>query len=138
MPSYIIKKLRQGLDKQFKKGLNGSRILLLGIAYKKDVDDMRESPSVIMYEKLTHLGAAVDYHDPVIPEIQHLREHPSVAGLKSVPLTPESAASYDAVVICTEHTDVDYAMLLKHAKLIVDSRNAMSHHNLTGSHVIKA
>lgn len=138
MPSYVIKKLRQGLDKNQKKGLNGSRILVLGIAYKKDVDDMRESPSLLVFEKLQHLGALVDFHDPVIPVIPHTREHDHLTGLKSVPLTEQTLKTYDAVVICTEHTDVDYALITKHSKLIIDSRNAISHHNLEHDHVIKA
>lgn len=138
MPGYVIKKLRQSMDRKFKKGINGSRILVLGIAYKKDVDDMRESPSLIVYEKLIERGAIVDFHDPVIPEIPHTREHANLTGLKSVPLTEAQLKQYDAVVICTEHTHVDYALVHKHAKLIVDTRNAMAHHNLEGEHVIKA
>lgn len=138
MPGYVIKKLRQSMDKRFKKGINGSRILVLGIAYKKDVDDMRESPSVILYEKLIERGAVAEYHDPVIPEIPYMREHANLAGLKSVPITPESVASYDAVVIATEHTDVDYEMLVKNAKLIVDTRNAIAHHNIESDNVVKA
>lgn len=138
MPGYVIKKLRQSMDRKFQKGINGSRILVLGIAYKKDVDDMRESPSLIVYEKLIERGAKVEFHDPVIPEIPHTREHANLTGLKSVALTEAQLKQYDAVVICTEHTHVDYALVHKHAKLIVDTRNAMSHHNLEGDHVIKA
>lgn len=138
MPGYVVKKLRQGLDKHFKKGINGSRILVLGIAYKKDVDDMRESPSVILYEKLLERGAKVEYHDPVIPEIAYMREHANLAGLKSVPLTAETVREYDAIVLCTEHTDVDYAMVVKNAKLIVDTRNAIARNNIEATNVIKA
>lgn len=138
MPGYVIKKLRQSLDRKFQKGINGSRILVLGIAYKKDVDDMRESPSLIIYEKLIERGANVEFHDPVIPEIPPTREHANLTGLKSVALTEAQLKHYDAVVICTEHTQVDYALVYKHAKLVVDTRNAMFHHNLEGEHVIKA
>ena len=138
MPGYVIKKLRQGLDSHQRKGLNGSRVLVLGIAYKKDVDDMRESPSMMLFEKLIEHSAVVDYHDPVIPVIPHTREHDHLSGRTSVPLTAAQLATYDAVVICTEHTDVDYALVAKHAKLIVDTRNAIEKHHLVGSHVIKA
>lgn len=138
MPGYVIKKLRQSMDMKLQKGLNGSRILVLGVAYKKDVDDMRESPSLIIYEKLLERGAEVDFHDPIIAEIPPTREHAHLTGLKSVPLTAEQLKRYDAVVICTEHTGVDYALVLEHGKLIIDTRNAMSHHKLEGDHVIKA
>lgn len=137
MPNYVINRLREGLDRQLKKGLNGSRILILGIAYKKDVDDMRESPSLIIYERLKKFGAIVEFHDPVIPVIPHTREHDALAGLKSVPMTAKQLESYDGVVIATEHSDVDYQLVLDHAKVVVDTRNATA--NLKGkAHVIKA
>ena len=124
MPGYVIDRLREGLDQHYKKGLNGSRILVLGIAYKKDVDDMRESPSVIMFEKLQHTGAIVEYHDGWIPEIPPTREHAALTGIKSQPLTKEQLATYDAVLIATEHSNVDYEFVVNNSKLVVDTRNA--------------
>lgn len=124
MPGYVIDRLREGLDRHYRKGINGSKILVLGIAYKSDVDDMRESPSLFVFERLQGFGAQVDYHDNFIPEIPHTREHDHLAGLKSVTLTAESLASYDAVVICTKHKDVDYDFVTQHSKLVVDTRNA--------------
>ena len=124
MPGYVIDRLREGLDRHYRKGINGSRILVLGIAYKKDVDDMRESPSLIMYEKLEAYGAHVEYHDTWIPEIPPTREHANLTGLKSVPLTTAQLATYDAVLIATEHSNVDYEFVVKHSKLVVDTRNA--------------
>lgn len=124
MPGYVIDRLREGLDMQLKKGLNGSRILMLGIAYKKDVDDMRESPSLIMFERLLGFGAQVDYHDPIIPEIPHTREHDALAGIKSVALTAATLKHYDAVLIATEHSGVDYKLVVENSKLVVDTRNA--------------
>lgn len=124
MPDYVISRLREGLDKHHRKGINGSRILVLGIAYKKDVDDMRESPSMFIYEKLLHYGAVVEFHDSVIPVIPHTREHDALAGLKSVPLTKEQLATYDAVVIATDHSAVDYDFLVANSKLVIDTRNA--------------
>jgi UDP-N-acetyl-D-glucosamine dehydrogenase len=138
MPDYVITTLHQGLDRLFSKGLNGARILVLGIAYKKDVDDMRESPSLIIYEKLLERGAVVEFHDPIISIIPNTREHAHLAGLASVSLTQQQLATYDAVVICTEHTQVDYTLVHQHAKLIVDTRNAMAHNQLVGEHIIKA
>lgn len=140
MPTYVIKRLRQAIDQRTGKGLNGSKVLILGIAYKKNVDDMRESPAMFVYEKLLKHGAKVDYHDPFIPEIPPTREHAHLTGVKSVAITAESVAKYDAVIICTEHKGVDYPLIVKHAKLIVDTRNAIETQKLQGvnPNVIKA
>ncbi len=137
MPGYVIDCLRIGMDKHLRKGLNGSRILMLGIAYKKDVEDMRESPALIIFEKLQGFGAAVDYHDPYIPVIPHTREHDALTGIASVECNAKTLAGYDAVIIATDHTDVDYAMVVKHAKLVVDTRNATAKFgNL--AHIVRA
>jgi UDP-N-acetyl-D-glucosamine dehydrogenase len=119
MPDYVIAKVAGALNQQ-RKAIKGSRILVLGIAYKKNVDDMRESPSVMLMEKLRELGAEVAYSDPHIPVFPKLREHRF--DLKSVDLTPESLAAYDCVLLATDHNKFDYAMIRKHAGLIVDSR----------------
>jgi UDP-N-acetyl-D-glucosamine dehydrogenase len=103
-----------------KRSINGSKILVLGIAYKKNVDDMRESPSVMLMEKLRDLGADVQYSDPHIAVFPKLREHSF--DLASVPLTPESIASFDCVLLATDHDRFEYELIKKHAKLIVDSR----------------
>lgn len=138
MPNYVLNRLREGLDKHLRKGLNGSRILVLGIAYKKDVDDMRESPSLILYERLKRFGAIVEFHDPVIPVIPPTREHAEMTGLKSVELTQAQLESYDGVIIATEHSAVDYEFVVKHSKVIVDTRNATANVKAEKSHVIKA
>jgi UDP-N-acetyl-D-glucosamine dehydrogenase len=123
MPNYVVSRLAEALDRQTGRGLNGSKILLIGMAYKKNVDDMRESPAL----KLTHLledrGSAVDYHDPHIPEVPMTRDHPEFAGRKSVDLTPANLAAYDVVLIATDHDDVDWAHVVEHARLVVDTRN---------------
>ncbi|MFN7401032.1 MAG: nucleotide sugar dehydrogenase [Alphaproteobacteria bacterium] len=137
MPGYVIDKLREGLDTHYRKGLNGSRILVLGIAYKKDVDDMRESPSVFIFERLQKAGAVVEFHDPFIPVIPVTREHAALAGLKSVPLTKAQLSTYDAVLIATEHSTVDYNFLVANSKLVVDTRNATASVK-DKTHVIKA
>ncbi len=124
MPDYVIERLREGLDQHYRRGINGARILILGIAYKKDVDDMRESPSMILFEKLQAFGATVEYHDAVIPVIPHTREHDHLAGIASVAITQTQLATYDGVIIATEHSAVDYDLVVMHSKLVVDTRNA--------------
>ena len=93
---------------------------MLGIAYKKNIDDMRESPAAMLMELLREGGAAVEYSDPHVPAFPKMREHRFE--LKSVALTPASVASYDALLLATNHDAFDYAMLAKHARLIVDAR----------------
>ena len=119
MPEYVISKVAQGLNGH-KKSINGSRILVLGIAYKKNVDDMRESPSVEIMEQLQEQGAIVEYSDPYVPVFPKMRRYSF--DLESVELTKESIQSYDCVVVATNHDDFDYAPIAEHAKLIVDTR----------------
>ncbi len=119
MPSYVIKKIAKAFNER-KMPINGSKFLVLGIAYKKNIDDMRESPSVVLMEKLREEGAQLSYSDPYVPAFPKMREHNF--DLTSVALTPESVASFDCIVLATDHDKFDYAMLLKHAKFIVDTR----------------
>ncbi len=119
MPQWVVGKLVDGLNRQ-QKALNGSHILVLGIAYKPNVDDMRESPSVEIMELLRAKGAVVAYSDPYVPVFPKMREHHF--DLASTALSDEVIRSYDAVVIATNHQDFDYAMILQHASLVVDSR----------------
>lgn len=119
MPSYVMKKISQGLNER-KITINGAKILILGIAYKKNVDDMRESPSVFLMEKLRNRGAELAYSDPHVSIFPKMREHKFE--LKSIELTPENIASYDCVVLTTDHDKFDYDLILKHAKFIVDTR----------------
>lgn len=119
MPDYVVSKVALALNKE-KKAIHGSRVLVLGIAYKKNVDDMRESPSVFLMEKLRDLGAEISYSDPHIPAFPKMREHHF--DLDSVSLTPQSIAAADCVLLATDHDKFDYTMIKQHAKLIVDSR----------------
>lgn len=119
MPDYVISKVAAALNER-KKAINGSKVLVLGIAYKKNVDDMRESPSVFLMEKLRDLGAEVSYSDPHVPVFPKMREHHFE--LSSVSLSPATVASYDCVLLATDHDKFDYAMLQQHASLLVDSR----------------
>lgn len=124
MPSYVITQLRKELDRRFSKGLKGTRLLLIGLAYKKNIDDLRESPALVIYEKLLAKGAHVDYFDPFIPCVPSTREHPALAGLTSIPWTASQLASYTAAIICTDHDEIDYDFLVRHIPLVVDTRNA--------------
>lgn len=119
MPEWVVGKVVEGLN-DHEKALKGSRVLALGIAYKRDIEDTRESPSVEVMEILRHKGAEVDYSDPFAPRFPRMREHSF--DLKSVDLTPENIASYDAVVLLTDHSDFDYDAILEHAKLVIDTR----------------
>lgn len=124
MPRHVVRRLGEALDAQAGKGLNGARILLIGLAYKKNVDDTRESPALTIIELMEERGAAVDYYDPYVAEIPKTREHAPLAGRQSVAWSRETLASYDAAFICTDHDDVDYAELVAHSRLVVDTRNA--------------
>lgn len=132
MPEWVVGKISDALNER-QKSLKGSRILCLGIAYKRDVDDMRESPSVFVMEHLRDRGAIVHYSDPNVPDFPKMREHHF--DLSSVELTAENLASYDAVVVLTDHTAFDYGAILKNATLIVDTRGKF---RAKSSNVIKA
>ncbi|RYG88093.1 MAG: nucleotide sugar dehydrogenase [Alphaproteobacteria bacterium] len=119
MPAYVVNKVAMALNER-EKSIKGSRILILGIAYKPNVDDMRESPSVEIMEQLRDLGAHIDYSDPHIPSFPKMREHDFV--LDSVPLDAKAMAEYDCLVLTTHHNAFDYDYLAKNAPLIVDTR----------------
>jgi UDP-N-acetyl-D-glucosamine dehydrogenase len=119
MPQYVVDKTLRALNDRGKP-MKGAKILALGIAYKSDVDDMRESPSVFVMELLRDWGAEVAYSDPHVPVFPPMREHSF--NLSSVILTPESIASFDAVIVLTKHKAFDYEMIAKNARIIVDTR----------------
>jgi UDP-N-acetyl-D-glucosamine dehydrogenase len=119
-------------------GIKGARVLLLGIAYKKNVDDIRESPSLKLIELLEARGAAVDYSDPFVPVIPQTREHAALAGRVSMPLDAASLAGYDAVLIATDHDGIRYDEVARSSKLVVDTRGVCRQHGLTGSNIVRA
>ncbi len=119
MPQWVVTKMIDALNDR-RKALKGSRILVLGIAYKKNVDDMRESPAVELMELLRDKGAIIHYSDPHVPKFPKMREH--TFDLESVELTPENIASYDAVLLATDHARFDYELIQRRAQLIVDTR----------------
>jgi UDP-N-acetyl-D-glucosamine dehydrogenase len=121
MPAYVVDKLMLALNDR-EKSLKGSDVLVLGLAYKKDIDDPRESPAFEIIERLLHLGAKVSYHDPHIPRAPAMRSWPDLEPMASVPLAPATIKAADAVLLVTDHSAVDYAHVLEHAQLIVDTR----------------
>ncbi len=121
MPYYVIQRVMEALNERG-KALKGARVLVLGIAYKKDIDDMRESPSFHIIELLQKKGAMVDYNDPYIPKLPKLRGHD--LSMDSVELNEDMLSSYDCVLIITDHSAYDYKWIVEHSRLIVDTRNA--------------
>jgi UDP-N-acetyl-D-glucosamine dehydrogenase len=122
MPYHVVSAVADALNER-QKSLKGSKILLLGVAYKKDVDDLRESPSLKLLELLTARGAKLDYNDPYFPALHKMR-HYDFSQMRSVDLTPAVLGSYDCVLIATDHTAYDYQSIVDSSKLVVDTRNA--------------
>ena len=118
--------------------MSHAKVLILGLAYKSDVDDLRESPSLTLIDLVEAQGAEVDFHDPHIPVVPMTREHAELAGRASVALTPETLGGYDAVLISTDHAAVDYNLVAAHAKLIVDTRNALAKRGIDAAQAVKA
>ena len=119
MPNWVVEKLSQGLER-FDKTLAGAKVLILGIAYKKNIDDMRESPAVAIMALLENAGAEIAYCDPYVPVFPRLRNH--YFDLASVPITQQNLEQFDAILIATDHDCFDYQMIQNHARLIVDTR----------------
>ncbi|RLQ84998.1 nucleotide sugar dehydrogenase [Notoacmeibacter ruber] len=138
MPRYVVRRLEEVLDRELRKSVGSSRILVAGIAYKKNVSDMRESPSTVMMEMLAARGANVDYTDPHVPVIPELRDHPELHGRRSV--NPKSIEDhvYDLVLIATDHDAFDYPVLASKARLVLDTRNAMARRKLDQTNVFSA
>ena len=125
MPNYVVNRVAEALNAS-RKAVNGSKILLIGLAYKPNVDDMRESPTFILLDLFKGRGADVAYYDPHIPRIEPTREHAHWTGNRSVPWSRETISKYDAVVIATGHKAVNYQELAEWAPCIIDTRNAMA------------
>jgi UDP-N-acetyl-D-glucosamine dehydrogenase len=137
MPYYVVGKLAEAVDRSG-RAFTGSKILILGVAYKKNVDDMRESPSLKLIELIEARGAQAEYFDPYVPVIPMTREHASLAGRRSVALDAKMLADYDAVLIATDHDNVDYRLVADHAKVVVDTRNACARAGVAEGRVVKA
>ncbi len=137
MPAYVIQRCREALAARGKT-FKDHRVLLLGIAYKPNVDDDRESPAYVLWEMLEKEGAAVAYHDPHVPVIRPSREHGHFAGCKSLSLSAEVVAGFDLVLLATNHQAMDYLMIAENARLVVDTRNAFGVLLKGRPHYIKA
>lgn len=124
MPQYVVQKLMLALNDQ-QKPINGSKILMLGVAYKPNVDDPRESPAFAIMELLEPLGADIRYNDPYIPKLPTMRNY-EFCKKESIELTAEALADADAVLVVTNHKDYDWDFIAQHAKVVIDTRNAMS------------
>ncbi len=135
MPHFVVHKTMEALNEK-KKSLKGSRVLVLGLAYKKDIDDVRESPSLELIELLKERGAKVDYNDPYIPQTHKQREYN--LQMKSVPLTAAGLKKYDVVLISTDHSDYDYDWIVQNAQMVVDTRNATAQVKRGRSKIVKA
>lgn len=135
MPAYVVGKLADALNEEG-RSLNGSRVLLLGVAYKKDLDDTRESPALKLIELLRARRAEVRYHDPFVPELGRMRRYDF--RMRSVPLTAEELERADAVLIATDHSAVDYEFVVRHARLVVDTRNATQGLEGVGARLVRA
>ncbi len=138
MPRYVVAKLEAALDERLAMSLAASRILIVGLAYKRNVADVRESPTFKLLELLEARGATTSFHDPHVAVIPPTREHASFAGRGSIPLTAETIAAHDAVLIATDHDAIDYALIARRACLIVDTRNALERRGIAAAGVVKA
>ncbi|TNE32103.1 MAG: nucleotide sugar dehydrogenase [Alphaproteobacteria bacterium] len=136
MPGFVVARLEEALDRHCGKALSRARVLLVGMAYKKNVSDMRESPSLELMERVTRRGCSVDYHDPHVPEVPPTREYTVLAGRRSVSL--DRLDDYDAVLIATDHDTIDYGAIADSARLVVDTRNAMERRGLVVRQLVKA
>ena len=127
MPDHVVQLVADGLN-DARKAMNGSRVLLLGVAYKKDIDDVRESPALSIIDRLRAKGADVRYHDPFVKEVRFDDAHTVGGGapLQSAPLTDEELRASDCVVIVTDHSSIDYQRICQLTSLIVDTRNALN------------
>ncbi len=137
MPAYVVRRCGEALASQG-RALAGARVLLLGIAYKADVDDDRESPGYVLWELLEEAGAEVAYHDPHVPVIRPSREHARFAGIRNTELDASTVAGFDLVLVATRHKAVDHGLLAEHARLVVDTRNALADRLQGQSHYFKA
>ncbi len=138
MPYHVVDRLIEAVDRKVGRAFAGAKVLILGVAYKKNVDDMRESPSLKLMELIEARGAACDYHDPFFPVLPVTRNHAGLAGRQSVALDAATVAAYDAVLIATDHDGVDYRFVTSHAKLVVDTRNACYRAGIRDDKVVKA
>ena len=137
MPDYVLGRASDALKIRFDRALNHSRALIVGLAYKKNIDDTRESPSLRLIDLLERAGARVDFYDPYVPVIPQTRSYPNLANRQGIAWNEEAISGYDLVIIVTDHDDVDYHTLAAHARLILDARNACGQRGISGKNIVK-
>jgi UDP-N-acetyl-D-glucosamine dehydrogenase len=138
MPRHIVSRLAEALDRHHGRALSRSRILIIGLAYKKNVPDIRESPSLKLIELIEERGGQASYHDPHVPEIPTTRAYGALKGRASVALTETFVSGFDAVLVSTDHDGIDYAALARWSPLIIDTRNVFARNDIPGDHIVKA
>jgi UDP-N-acetyl-D-glucosamine dehydrogenase len=138
MPHYVVRKLEEALDRRLARALGAAKVLIVGFAYKKNVADIRESASLKLMELLEQHDVRVDFHDPHVQCIPRTREYSQFAGRQSVALSADVIASYDGVLIATDHDAVDYALIASHARLVVDTRNVFARKGIGGNNILRA
>jgi UDP-N-acetyl-D-glucosamine dehydrogenase len=136
MPRHVLGRLAEALDRRAATPLSKASVLIVGLAYKKNVGDTRESPALKLMQLLEDRGCTVEFHDPHLDEIPQTRSYPPFAGRRSLPLEADVVARFDAVLIVTDHDNVDYPLLSRHARLIVDTRNVMRRRGLPTDNVV--
>jgi UDP-N-acetyl-D-glucosamine dehydrogenase len=138
MPLYVVNRLTETLNDRFCKALRTAKVLLVGVAYKKNVEDCRESPALKLIELLDQRGAEIDYYDPHVPVMPATRKYPKLADRRSVAWDPTALSAYDAALICTDHDDVDYHGLVAASRLVIDTRNATRYVTAGRDKIVKA
>lgn len=136
MPNYVVEQLVSALNNN-DKHLKNAHVLILGVAYKKNIDDQRESPSLKIIQLLQRKGVHVDYHDPCAPTCNNHRHYPDI-NLQSIALTQENIQKYDAVIVATDHDNVDYNLLAENAQLVIDTRNVLGARGLQSKQTVRA
>lgn len=138
MPNHVVDVLSRTIDERLNIAVSVAKILIVGLSYKKNVNDTRESPTFRLISLLEGRGATVSFHDPYVPTIPNTREHPEFSGRSSTAISRDSVRQFDAILIATDHDNIDYELIAGDAKLIVDTRNAMAQRGLYGSNVVQA
>jgi UDP-N-acetyl-D-glucosamine dehydrogenase len=138
MPVHVLNRLAESIDRHQGKGLNGSDILIVGLSYKPNIGDVRESPALRIMQMLLDRGARTSYHDPFVPQIPATREFSSLTGILSSQLSPDVIKSKTAILLATEHDAIDYELLAENSRLIIDTRNAFARRGFTGDKYVKA
>lgn len=138
MPRYVVSRLEVELDRRFTKSLSVSKVLILGLAYKKNIPDIRESPAFAIMDILKARGTTFDYHDTHVLRVPHTREHEQYYERRSVALDAVTLSSYDAIILVTDHDEVDYDLVAANARLVLDTRNAFGRRGISAETIVKA